>query len=62
MRYSELEKRLKKEGCYFFKEGSNHSIWFSPITGKKFSLSYHKNEEVRSGTLKSIIKDSGIKL
>ena len=50
MKYSEVEKKLKKEGCSFFKDGSNHPIWFSPITGKKFSLSYHRSEEVKSGT------------
>ncbi|HEY3388215.1 MAG TPA: type II toxin-antitoxin system HicA family toxin [Prolixibacteraceae bacterium] len=62
MKYSEVEKKLKKEGCSFYKDGSNHPIWFSPITGKKFSLSYHRSEEVKSGTLKSISKDSGVKL
>ena len=61
MKYSEVEKKLKKAGCYFYINGSNHPIWFSSLTGKKFSLSFHKNEEVRSGTLKSISKDSGVK-
>jgi mRNA interferase HicA len=62
LKYSELEKKLKKEGCYFYKDGSKHPIWLSPITGKNFSLSYHKSEEVKFGTLKSISKDSGVKL
>jgi len=56
MKYSEVEKKIKKEGCYFYKDGSNHPIWFSPITGKKFSLSYHKSEEVRFGTLKVLVR------
>jgi len=41
MKYSEVEKKLKKEGCSFYKDGSNHPIWVSLITGKKirFELS-----------------------
>ena len=62
MKYSEVEKKLKKEGCSFYKDSSNHPIWFSPITGKKFVLSYHRSEEVKLGTLKSISKDSVVKL
>lgn len=30
MRYSELEKELKKAGCKVYREGANHSIWYSP--------------------------------
>ena len=35
MRYSELEKELKKAGCKVYREGANHSIWYSPVTGQK---------------------------
>jgi predicted RNA binding protein YcfA (HicA-like mRNA interferase family) len=62
MKYSELEKKLKKAGCYWYENGTNHPIWYSPITKKKFPLSYHKKQEIKSGTLKSIINLSGIKL
>jgi len=62
MKYSELERRLKPFGCRWHEAGGKHPIWFSPITGNKFPMSYHKNEEVKSGTLKSILKLSGVKL
>ena len=62
MKYSELEKKLKKAGCYEVRQGGRHPIWFSPITGKEFETSYHKSQEVKFGTLKSIIKDSGVKI
>jgi len=62
MKYAEVEKRLKKEGCYFLKNGSNHPIWKSPITGLQFSMSYHRSEEVPFGTLKGISVQSGVKL
>jgi predicted RNA binding protein YcfA (HicA-like mRNA interferase family) len=61
MKYSEVERILKKAGCYCIDEGKKHPTWFSPITGKPFKLSHHKSEEVKFGTLRSIIRDSGVK-
>lgn len=61
MKYSELEKKLRKAGCYVV--GNNdHPIWYSPITGKLFQTGHHKSQEVAKGTLKKIRKDSGVKL
>jgi len=62
MKYSELERKLKKAGCYYVKDGKRHPIWYSPITKNEFQTSHHKSEEVKTGTLKSISKDSGVKL
>jgi predicted RNA binding protein YcfA (HicA-like mRNA interferase family) len=63
MKYSELERLLKKAGCYDLKvKGSPHPVWFSPITGKTFTTSHHKSDEVRRETLKSILDQSGISL
>jgi len=39
-----------------------HPLWFSPVTGKNFKMSNHKNKEVAKGTFFSIKKDSGINL
>ena len=61
MKYSELERKLKKAGCYYVYDG-DHPIWYSPITGQKFKLSHHISEEVKTGTLKAISKASGVKL
>ncbi len=60
MRYSELEKKLKKAGCKVLREGANHCIWYSSITDKAFPVSRHKTEEVPAGTLKSIMQDAGL--
>lgn len=62
MKYSEVEKKLKKAGCYIVRHGGNHPIWFSPLTGRSFPVSHHKSEEAKTGTLKSISKQSGVKL
>ena len=61
MKYSELEKRIRRAGCYLV-GNSGHPIWFSPITGKLFETGHHKSQEVAKGTLKKIEKDSGVRI
>lgn len=61
MKYSELHKRLREAGCYIIREGSNHPIWYSPITDKQFPTSRHESEEVKPGTLNNILKRAGLK-
>lgn len=61
MKYNELERKLKKIGCYNTgKQMAGHPIWYSPITGKYFQLSNHGKEEVARGTLRSILIASGL--
>ena len=62
MKYSELERKLKKSGCTEAGEMGSHPLWYSPITGKYFKMGHHKNQEVAKGTLKSISNDSGVKI
>lgn len=59
MKNSELLKKLNKVGCYLIRHGSSHDIWYSPITGKQFSVPRHKNE-IKTGTAKKILRDAGI--
>ena len=62
MKYKELPKLLSKAGCYDTgRQRSGHPLWFSPITGKYFRTSNHGSEEVKTGTLKSILRDAGVK-
>ena len=61
MKYSELERTLKKFGCYEEGEIDGHPAWYSPITEMYFKMSHHKNREVATGTLHSIKKSSGVK-
>jgi len=62
MKYSEAERKLKTAGCYCIDESGKHPLWYSPITDRKFSLSHHKSEEIKSGTKNAISKESGVKL
>lgn len=62
MKYKELEKILKKAGCYDTgKTLNDHPKWYSPRSGKFFKMSRHGSEEVKNGTLNSILKDAGLK-
>lgn len=62
MKYSELEKKLKDVGCYDTGDQmSGHPVWYSPITQQKFKMSNHKSQEVKTGTLQAIKKQSGLK-
>ncbi|BCK81582.1 MAG: type II toxin-antitoxin system HicA family toxin [Oscillospiraceae bacterium] len=60
MRYAELTKELRAAGCYILRHGKQHDIWYSPITGRQFSVPRHMREEVPAGTLKSIRKSAGL--
>ncbi len=63
MKYNELRRKLKKIGCYYTgRTQAGHPIWYSPLTGKEFTTSHHGSEEVAKGTLKSILKSSGLSL
>ncbi len=60
MTYSELRRLVKEYGCQLDRSGRNHDIFYSPITGRKFPVGRHGKEEVKTGTLKGILKDAGI--
>ncbi len=54
----ELSAMLKRSGCYIARAGKgSHEIWFSPITGRSFSVpktvaSHH--------TANAILKQAGL--
>ena len=61
MTFGELKRLLRKNGCEVIREGKNHEIWYSRITGKQFPIGRHTKEEVPKGTLKSIREAAGLK-
>lgn len=60
MKVSELRRKLEKAGCYIKRHGSNHDLYYSPITGASFPVSRHLSEEMPIGTQRSIEKQAGI--
>lgn len=61
MRTSEMKRWLREAGCQLKREGANHEIWYSPITGKKFQVPRHDSQELPTGTAQSIMKQAGLK-
>ena len=62
MKYNELEKMVKKAGCYDTgKQQGGHPLWYSPKTGMSFQMSNHGGEEVAKGTLNAILRAAGLK-
>lgn len=61
MKVSEIVKLLKKNGCYKVREGANHECWYSPITGKNFSIPRHYSKELVKKTEQSILNEAGLK-
>ena len=62
MKYSELEKKIKKAGCYDTGlQANGHPVWENPKTKERFRMSNHKSQEVKKGTLNSILKSAGLK-
>jgi predicted RNA binding protein YcfA (HicA-like mRNA interferase family) len=53
---------IEGAGCYVKRHGSNHDIYYSPITEKVFPVGRHNTEEVPKGTLKSILNDAGVEI
>jgi Predicted periplasmic or secreted lipoprotein len=61
MKTRELERLLKKQGCYLTKHGKKHDEWYSEKTRKKFRMPRHPSQEVATGTVEKIMKDAGLK-
>jgi predicted RNA binding protein YcfA (HicA-like mRNA interferase family) len=60
MKYNELTRLLKKNGCKFVRHDTNHDRWKSK-NGVEFEIPRHSGQEVRPGTLNSILKAAGLK-
>ncbi len=60
MKVSELVKLLRRNRCQLIRHGRSHDIWFSQITGKKFTVPRHQSQEIPNGTLKKIKEDAGL--
>ncbi|MBM6866620.1 type II toxin-antitoxin system HicA family toxin [Bacteroides caecigallinarum] len=60
MKTTEFLKKAAKIGCYFVSHGKEHDVW-SPKTGKYFRVGRHSSQEIKGGTLNSMMKDAGLK-
>lgn len=49
MKTKQFVKELKAAGCYLVRHGSEHDVWFSPITGEKVAIPRHGSQELGKG-------------
>ena len=61
VKVNELVRYIKKQGCLLKRNGKEHDIWINPNTGGKSSIPRHSSKEIPTGTVKSILKDLGLK-
>lgn len=43
-----------------YRHGGSHDIWINPVTGARAAVPRHGTEEVKKGTLRSILKKLGV--
>jgi predicted RNA binding protein YcfA (HicA-like mRNA interferase family) len=60
MKYSELLKKLTKDGWYLDRT-KKHQIYRHPVKKGVVIMPNHAGQEVPPGTLNSILKQSGLK-
>lgn len=58
---NELLKRLKKDGWYLYRNGSNHDLYRHKTKDGQLTIPRHGSKEVAKGTLNSILKAAGLK-
>jgi mRNA interferase HicA len=58
MKRRDLLRHLRKHGCQFVREGGEHSIRENPVTGRRTSVSRHR--EIPDYTAARICKQLGI--
>lgn len=57
MKKRELEKLLRRAGCYLKREGSAHSLWINPKTGVVEAVPRHS--EIKEHLAQKILKSLG---
>ncbi|MBQ6976698.1 MAG: type II toxin-antitoxin system HicA family toxin [Selenomonadaceae bacterium] len=60
MKRSELLKILRRYGCYFLENASNHEKWVN-TKGEKFSVPRHSAKDLPKYLVEDIFKQAGIK-
>jgi len=55
MKRKELEKKLRKAGCYLKREGASHSLWINPQTGVTEAVPRHR--EIKEFLAQKILKN-----
>ena len=57
MKRRDLEKSLRRKGCYLKREGASHSLWIQPKTGAVEAIPRHS--EIKEALARKIQKNLG---
>lgn len=61
MKYREAARKLQKLGCVELPRGSgSHCKWHNPAANKKSILPDWGSKDLKTGTLRSAVKDLGL--
>lgn len=60
MKFSELQRKLEKNGWYIERSKKHHIYVHPQKPGIKIPVGKHGTKEVPFGTLKSILKEAGL--
>jgi mRNA interferase HicA len=60
MKRRELVSHLQQHGCQLLREGSSHSIWTNPATGRKEALPRH--QEIKRHLARSICRNLSVEI
>ena len=61
MKSSEFLKLLKVHGWFVIRQSGSHMYLKHPVNTKMLTFPYHGSKEIKKGTMRSILKDAGIK-
>ena len=62
LKVSELTKYLSEQGCFLVGHGAAHDKWQSSVNGKSFFVPRHPSKELKTGTVKTILKQAGVSM
>ena len=59
MKVCELERILRENGCFLVGHGAAHDKWQSSLNGRFFFVPRHPSKELKTGTVRNIMKQAG---
>jgi len=60
MKTSDFTAELSAAGCYMYRHGASHDVWYSPITKQKAAIPRHSSKEITTGTERNIRRLLGV--
>lgn len=57
MKRRDLERRLRRAGCYLKREGASHSLWINPLSGVTEAVPRHS--EIKEPLARKILRNLG---